>query len=229
MAGSWVCRFFQSTLGLKVLMAATGVVLFGYTVGHVLGNLLLFAGPAKLGAPARIDAYAALLKANPGLLWGVRILLLASVVAHIAAAVRLHRIRTSARPVGYLVVTPRRSSYASRTMFWSGPILGLFVVYHLLHFTVGVVHPDHAHFDGHAVFHNVVEGFRVPVVAGVYIIAMLALGFHLSHGVWSMLQTIGVNRPNWETPLRRLSILFGVVVCGGFISIPLAVLLGFGR
>jgi succinate dehydrogenase / fumarate reductase cytochrome b subunit len=229
MADSWVCRFFGSTLGLKVLMAVTGVVLFGYTVGHVLGNLLIFAGKGTEGAPARIDAYAAMLKANPGLLWGVRILLLVSVVAHIVAAVKLNRIRGLARPVGYLVVTPRRSTYSSRTMFWSGPIVGLFVVYHLLHFTVGLAHPDHPHFDGHAVFHNVVQGFRSPVVAFVYIAAMLALGLHLSHGLWSMLQTIGVNRPNWETALRRLSILFGVVVCGGFILIPLAVLLGFGR
>jgi len=229
MAGSWVCRFSKSTLGLKVLMAVTGVVLFGYTVGHVLGNLLIFAGKGSPGVPARIDAYAAMLKGNPALLWGVRILLLASVVAHIAVAVKLHRLRTSARPVGYQVVTPRQSTYASRTMFWSGPIVGLFVVYHLLHFTVGVVHPSHPNFEGHAVFQNVVQGFQVPVVALVYIAAMLALGFHLSHGLWSMLQTIGVNRPNWETALRRLSILFGVVVCGGFISIPLAVLLGFGR
>jgi succinate dehydrogenase / fumarate reductase cytochrome b subunit len=217
MDGSYVSRFSRSTIGLKVLMALTGVILFGFVVAHVSGNLLVFAGPAKM------NGYAAMLKASAVVLWGARIVLLASVVTHIASAVKLYKRRGEARPVAYGLKEPHGSTYASRTMIWSGPILALFIIYHLMHFTVGNAHPK---FEPHDAYHNVVIGFSYPAVAGAYIISMLALGIHLSHGVWSMLQTIGVNRPNWECALRRLAILFGVAVCGGFISIPVAVLLG---
>jgi succinate dehydrogenase / fumarate reductase cytochrome b subunit len=111
-------------------------------------------------------------------------------------------------------------------MIMSGPILALFVIYHLMHFTIGNVHPD---FKPEDAYHNVIAGFSHAPVALVYILAMLSLGLHLSHGVWSLLQTVGVNRPQWECKLRALAILFGVLVCGGFISIPVAVLLGYGR
>jgi succinate dehydrogenase / fumarate reductase cytochrome b subunit len=217
MDGSFLCRFTRSNIGLKVLMALTGVILSGFVVAHVSGNLLVFAGPAKM------NGYAAMLKASAVVLWGARLILLASVVTHIVSAVKLYKRRGDARPVSYGLKQPHGSTYASRTMIWSGPILSLFIIYHLLHFTVGNAHPK---FDPHDAYQNVVIGFSYPAVAIVYIIAMLALGLHLSHGVWSMLQTIGVNRPNWECALRRLAILFAVAVCGGFISIPVAVLLG---
>lgn len=217
MEGSHLCRFTRSNIGLKVLMALTGFILFGFTVAHVSGNLLVFAGPAKM------NAYAQLVKSNAGVLWGARLVLLASVVAHIISAVKLYKRRSDARPVAYAVKQPHGSTYASRTMIWSGPILSLFILYHLMHFTIGNAHPK---FDEHDAYRNVVVGFSSLPVAAAYIIAMVCLGLHLSHGVWSLLQTLGVNRPNWECALRRLAILFGVAVCGGFISIPLAVLLG---
>jgi succinate dehydrogenase / fumarate reductase cytochrome b subunit len=220
MAGSHLCRFLQSTIGLKVLMALTGFILFGFTVAHVSGNLLVFAGAEKM------NGYAQMLKANAGVLWGARLVLLASVAVHIVSAVKLTARKAAARPVPYGVKEPHGSTFASRTMIMSGPILGLFVAYHLMHLTVGNLHP---HFDPHDAYHNVIEGFSHAPVALVYIVAMLALGLHLSHGVWSLLQTLGVNRPNWEKTLRRLAVLFGVLVCGGFISIPVAVLCGYGR
>ena len=216
MGGTYLGRFFGSTIGLKVLMALTGFVLFGFTVAHVSGNLLVFAGAEKM------NAYAHLLKASAAVLWGARAVLLLSVAVHVVSAIKLTKRRAEARPVAYGLKEPHGSSYASRTMIWSGPILGLFVIYHLLHFTVGSVHPKFV--EGMA-FENVVTGFSSAPVALVYIIAMLALGLHLSHGVWSLLQTLGVNRPNWERTLKRAAIGFRVAVSLGFISIPVAVLL----
>jgi succinate dehydrogenase / fumarate reductase cytochrome b subunit len=216
MGGSYLCRFFGSTIGLKVLMALTGLVLFGFTAAHVSGNLLVFAGPEKM------NAYAHMLKASALVLWGARTVLLLSVAIHIVSAIKLTKRRAEARPVPYGLKEAHGSSYASRTMIWSGPILGLFVIYHLLHFTVGSVHPK---FEEGKAFENVVHGFSSAPVALVYIIAMISLALHLSHGVWSLMQTLGVNRPNWEKALKKLAILFGVGVSAGFISIPVAVLL----
>lgn len=219
MQGSRACRFLGSTIGLKVLMAVTGVILFGFVIGHVAGNLLIFAGPKAL------DGYAAALKANPGLTWGVRIVLLLSVLAHIGASVRLARLKDAARPVPYEGKKPHGSTYASRTMMWSGPVVAFFVVYHLLHFTTGHAHPD-PKFDPTAVFHNVVVGLGKPLASGIYVVAMLALGLHLAHGIWSMLQTVGANRPHLETPFRRAAIVVSALIIAGFIAIPLAVLAG---
>jgi succinate dehydrogenase / fumarate reductase cytochrome b subunit len=211
----YLCRFTRSNIGLKVLMALTGVVLAGFVAAHVSGNLLVFAGEAKM------NAYAHMLKANAGVLWGARTILLAAVVLHIVSAIKLYKRRGDARPVAYGFKEPHGSTYAARTMFWSGPILALFIVYHLLHFTVGTVHPK---FDPENAYRNVVIGFSsIPVVV-VYLISMACLCLHLSHGVWSMTQTLGINRPNWEGALRKVAILYGVAITVGFISIPLAVL-----
>ncbi|HLY74090.1 MAG TPA: succinate dehydrogenase cytochrome b subunit [Planctomycetota bacterium] len=212
----YLCRFTRSNIGLKVLMAVTGIVLAGFVAAHVSGNLLVFAGEAKM------NAYAHMLKANAAVLWGARIVLLSSVVLHIVSAIKLYKRRSDARPVAYGLKEPHGSTYAARTMIWSGPILALFIVYHLLHFTVGVAHPK---FDEHNAYRNVVIGFSSLPVVAAYVIAMGCLCLHLSHGVWSLMQTIGVNRPNWECALRRLAIVYGIAVCGGFVSIPLAVLL----
>src|SRR5262245_14940884 len=165
-----VPRFVTSTIGQKVVMAVTGVILFGFTIGHMLGNLQVYQGPEKL------NAYAAFLKATPALLWGTRSVLLVSVILHIWAAVSLSQKNHQARPVAYAGRRWREGSYAARTMMWSGPILGLFIVYHLLHFTTGQAHP---HFDEHDVYANFVIGFQDPRASAVYIVAMVALGFHL--------------------------------------------------
>jgi succinate dehydrogenase / fumarate reductase cytochrome b subunit len=218
MADTTLCRFMRSTLGLKGVMALSGAVLTGFVAVHMAGNLLVFAGPEKM------DAYAAMLKASPAVLWGARIFLLASVVAHGASAVILaRRSRAEARPVPYAVKGNHGSTYAARTMILGGPLLAAFIVYHLLHYTVGTVHPN---FAAHKVFNNVVIGFSNPLVVLVYLVAMAALCAHLGHGVWSMLQTLGVNRPHWEKALRLGSIAFGVAVAAGFSAVPLAVLVG---
>jgi succinate dehydrogenase / fumarate reductase cytochrome b subunit len=149
--------------------------------------------------------------------------LLAAVIAHIWAAWSLTRTNWSARPVPYKVVTPDASTYASRTMRWSGPILLLFIVYHLLHFTIGTVHP--AFVDGD-VYRNVIVGFSVWPVTLFYVIAMLALGLHLRHGAWSMLQTLGASHPKWDGLRNAAATVFTVIVVLGFLSVPLAVLAG---
>jgi succinate dehydrogenase / fumarate reductase cytochrome b subunit len=223
MDGSYLCRFTRSNIGLKVLMAVTGVVMFGYLIGHVTGNMLIFKGPAA------INAYSQFLHESKGLLWGTRVLLLAAVVVHLWATIRFVGLRNEARPVAYDVKVPHGSTWAARTMFWSGPVIALFIVYHILHLTTGTVHPSfHANPETHHVdvYQNLVEGFQRPLASGLYIVAMLAIGLHLSHGLWSMLQTVGVNRPNWEPTLKKLAVFAAVVICGGFIAVPVAVLLG---
>lgn len=200
-------------------MAASGLVLYGFVIAHMIGNLQVY-----LGAEA-INAYGEFLQSflhGQGI-WIARATLLLAVGLHVWAAVALTLGNWSARPAGYREWQARESTYASRTMVWSGPLLALFIVYHLAHFTVGSAHPDFVRGD---VYRNVVVGFQNPFAAGFYILAMLALGLHMYHGFWSMLQTLGLSQPRWNRIRRGLSLLLAFVVVAGNVSIPLAVLLG---
>ena len=212
--------FVGSTIGRKVVMAVTGVALFGFVFLHMLGNLQMF-----LPDHGAIDRYGRFLREtlHGGGIWVARMVLLVAVMAHLAAAWSLTRTSWKARPIPYKVVTPNASTYASRTMRWSGPIVGLFIIYHLLHFTVGAVHP--AFVDGE-VYRNVIVGFSVWPVSLFYVIAMLALGLHLRHGAWSMLQTLGASHPRWDGVRNLAATVFTVIIVLGFISVPLAVLAG---
>jgi succinate dehydrogenase / fumarate reductase cytochrome b subunit len=209
--------FLASTIGRKVVMAVTGVVLFGFTIGHMLGNLQVYQGPEKL------NAYAAFLKATPALLWGTRAILLVSVLLHIWAAISLARQNDRARPVPYAARRWREGSYASRTMMWSGPLLGLFIVYHLLHFTTGTAHPQ---FDEHDVYGNFILGFQQVPASIVYIVAMVALGFHLWHGAFSFFQSLGLRNPAWVRGLRTFATVTTLIVTLANLSFPIAVLAG---
>jgi succinate dehydrogenase cytochrome b subunit len=213
-----VTTFWRSTVGKKIVMALTGAIGWGYLIAHMTGNLLVFRGAAK------IDAYAGFLKSNLGLLWTVRSILLVAVIAHIVAAFQLARISQKSRPIGYKRWRPVGSDFASRTMRWTGPIVGIFIVYHLLHFTLGTVHPD---FHAGQVYHNITTGFHVWYASAFYIVAMLALFGHLYHGTWSMFQSVGVNHPKYNRLVRTLATIISVLIVLGFISIPVAVLLGF--
>ena len=214
---SLVVAFWDSTVGKKIVMAVTGAIGVGYLIGHVAGNLLIYQGPA------RIDAYAAFLKSNPGLLWATRAILLLAVSLHIIAAFQLARISQKSRPVAYKRRRAVGSDFASRTMRWTGPVIGIFIVYHLLHFTTGTIHP---HFHEGQVYHNVTTGFRVWYISAFYIVAMLALLAHLYHCAWSMFQSLGLNHPKYNQLVRALATIVTVVVVIGFTSIPVAVLLG---
>ena len=158
-----------------------------------------------------------------GALWVARAVLLLSVALHIWSAWRLTVINRAARAVGYREVERRESTYASRTMRWSGVILLLFIVYHLLHMTTGTVHPSFVH---GAVTHNFVSGFRVPWVTAFYVLAMVCLGLHMYHGVWSMLQTLGLNHPRYNHLRHAFATFVTAVVVAGNIAMPLAALAG---
>jgi succinate dehydrogenase / fumarate reductase cytochrome b subunit len=209
--------FYSSSIGKKVVMAITGLILFGFVIGHMLGNLQVFIGANQM------NAYAAVLKANVALLWGVRILLLVAVLWHIVAAIQLTRMSQRSRPEGYHYKDIIQADYAARTMRWSGPIIAVFVIYHLLHFTAGSVHPQ---FDVHDVYRNVIIGFHLWPVALFYMVAMIALAFHLWHGVWSMFQTLGLINPKSDRIIRRIAAIATLAIAIGFISVPTAVLAG---
>lgn len=213
-------RFWQTTVGKKAVMATTGIILFGFVVGHLLGNLQIYQGPEKL------NHYATTLRNLAPLLWGTRILLLVSVVLHIWSSFQLWLLQRDARPVGYVKKANLNSTLASRTMYWSGPIILAFVIFHILHFTLGTVHPG-GPFDEHNVYNNVVTGFQVWPVSLFYIIAMVMLCYHLYHGLWSMFQTLGFSHPIYTPWLQRFAKVFAILIAVGNISIPVAVLTGF--
>ncbi len=203
-------------------MAITGAILFLFVIGHMLGNLQVFAGPDKL------NGYGRFLHGVPEILWAVRVVLIASVVLHIWASVELAVRKTRARPVGYTQKENIASSYASHTMYWSGPIILAFVIYHLLHLTAGVIHPGGDFIDAD-VYHNVVSGFQVWYVSAWYIFSMILLGFHIRHGAWSMFQSVGINHPRHTPILKNAALTLAIVIVAGYISIPLSVMLGLIR
>ncbi|MCC6131881.1 MAG: succinate dehydrogenase cytochrome b subunit [Acidobacteria bacterium] len=207
----------SSSVAKKAVVALTGLVLYGFVFVHMMGNLQLYAGPEK------INAYAKLLKANPPILWGARLFLLVAVSIHIILTIQLALKNKAARPVGYAGQDFQAASFASRTMIWSGPIIGFFILFHLLHLTVGSVHPDFSHTD---VYANVVKGFQSAPVAGFYILAMILLGFHLHHGAFSLLQTLGLRFPKYEKQAKLLlgAVTYAIVAMN--ISFPVAVLAG---
>jgi succinate dehydrogenase / fumarate reductase cytochrome b subunit len=212
--------FGWSTVGRKVIMAVTGFILFGFILAHLTGNLLLYRGPEAM------HSYAVFLRSflhGTGL-WAARTGLIISAVLHVWSATSLTLQSWAARPVGYRRWTARDSTYASRTMRWSGVILLAFIIYHLLHFTFGTVHPD---FQELQPYHNVVAGFRVLPVSLFYIVAMVLLGLHLDHGVWSMLRTLGLSHPRYARWARLAAAGFAIVVVVGNISFPIAVLAGW--
>lgn len=207
-------------------MAATGAVLFLYVVAHALANLKIFFGPASL------DGYGVWLRtlAQPafgygGLLWGARTVLLAALVLHVTAAVQLARRARRARPVGYTRRTAVQGSYPARTMRWGGVLIFLFVVYHVLDITTGTLNPHGVPGDD---YRNVVADFqRWPVVLA-YTAAILALGLHLRHGVWSALQSLGSTLAA-RRAARITALVSAVGICAAFLSVPFAVITGVLR
>ena len=213
-------RFWDSTIGKKVIMAVSGLILFLFVLGHMLGNLQVFEGPEQF------NRYAQLLRILPEALWGVRFVLLAMVVLHIVTAVQLALRKKKARPIGYEVKKNTISSYASRTMYWSGPIVLAFIIYHLLDLTFGAANPNFIEGD---VYHNVIASFSNPIVTVWYILSMLLLAVHLRHGAWSMFQTLGVSHPRHNKILKQGAVVFAVVIFVGFIAVPVGVLAGVVR
>jgi succinate dehydrogenase / fumarate reductase cytochrome b subunit len=212
-----VLGLYRTTVGKKAVMAVTGAILFGFVVVHMIGNLQIY-----LGAEA-IHAYAVKLRAVPGLLFIARAVLLAAVVLHIAAAVALAGRNSEARPVRYRHA--RRdvtTTYAARTMVWGGAILVLFIVYHLLHLTLGYG----PYYDPQAVYNNVVYGFLDWRISTFYIVAQLFLGLHLWHGGWAWFGSLGLASPRFARARRAFATGLAVAVVLGNVAIPLSVMAG---
>lgn len=227
-------QFFQSSLGKKYVMAVSGFLLFGFVIVHMVGNLQIFLGPKPL------NRYAHFLQSTPELLWPARIGLLTLVGLHIWSAVRLSAENKAARPLAYAGnPAPVAASYASRTMLMSGVIVAAFILYHLLHFTVQTPsvnltgHDFKTLFDSQTnhrdVFRMMVIGYSNAWVSGFYVLAMALLCLHLSHGVSAMFQSVGLRNERSEKWIDRAARAAAAIIFIGNSSIPIAVLLGYGR
>ena len=217
----------RSLMGKKIMMAVTGLILFLFVVGHLFGNLKVFEGADKFNAYAEgLRTVGAPFFGRGQLLWIVRIVLLLAVGVHAWAALLVTRASARARTVGYERLESQETTYAARTLRWGGVLLILYIVYHLLDLTFGRVNPG---FVPGNVYHNLVVSFSAWPVATGYIVAMLVLGLHLYHGLWSAFQTLGLNRPPTYGWRRGLAGLVAVAITGGYITIPVAVLLGAVR
>jgi succinate dehydrogenase / fumarate reductase cytochrome b subunit len=216
-APSWAVSAWQSYVGRKALMAATGLVMFAYLLAHVAGNLQAFAGPVRL------DHYAEQLRAFPALLWAIRAVLLVSLLVHVVAGGDLYLHRRQARPIDYREWRAAGSTPAARTMALSGLLILGFVVYHLLDLTFGVVNPD---FRAGQVFHNVVVSFGRAAAVLLYLGALVGLAFHLWHGLYAASQSLGASSRALTPGIRRAAAALATIVTVGFAAVPLAVVFG---
>ncbi|HJL14708.1 MAG TPA: hypothetical protein RMH99_03575 [Sandaracinaceae bacterium LLY-WYZ-13_1] len=206
----------HTTIGWKVLMATSGLVLSGWVLLHMLGNLLVFAGPATM------NGYAAALQGGP-LLWLQRAVTLGAAAVHVTGAAVLTRRARRARSARYRRrLRPRASTASSRSMRWGGVATGLFVLYHVAHI-YGPLHARHVPGDVH---HNLVAGLADPVVGALYALAAIVLGLHLHHGTWSLARTLG-HDGRFEVGVRRLSAGFTAVVTIGFLAPCVAAMAGW--
>ena len=214
----------SSSVGKKILMAVSGLVLYGFVVGHMVGNLKVYMGREEFNHYAEgLRSFGQPFFAHGQLLWLVRIVLLAALIVHIAAVVKLAAKSKAARKHAYKKFDGLEFSYASRTMLWGGILVLGFVIYHLMHLTFGNVHPNFIPGDA---YNNFVVGFQQVPVSIAYIALMIPLGMHMYHGFWSMLQTLGANNPKYNRARRPIALLLSLGVVLLNISFPLAVLFG---
>ncbi len=216
----------KSTIFAKTMVAITGLIMYGFVLGHLVGNLLIFQGPQAL------NEYGQFLIDLGGGLWIARIVLLVSVIAHIYFTLTLNSRNKAARKVDYKDYQPRKSTLASRWMVTAGITVLLFIILHLLHFTWGVLPVVDEQFtlvDGrivHDIYSMVIAGFKNPIYTVVYILAILGLALHLKHGFHSMFQTLGIHGKDLTPKLQKAGLLLAVVIALGYISIPLGVNFG---
>jgi succinate dehydrogenase / fumarate reductase cytochrome b subunit len=229
---NFVCNLFCSSLGKKYLMAASGVALFLFVVGHMVGNLQVFLGPEA------INRYGHFLQSNVEILWPVRIAMLGIITLHIWSATRLTLENRAARPLPYAQWDPAAASYASRTMMMSGLIVAAFIIYHLLHYTVMVqainftgkdFHnlteslPNHE--ERHDIYRMMILGFQQPLVSLFYLVGVGLLCLHLSHGISAMFQSLGWKKYPYGPCLDRGARCVAAVIFLGYASIPVSILL----
>lgn len=215
----------KTTIGKKVLMALSGIMMLGFSVGHLSGNLKAFASAQAF------NDYAAWLRTMPTLLWAARIGLLVAFGVHIASAASLWARNRAARPNRYAKKKDLATDYAAKTMYWSGPILFFYIIFHLAHLTLGgAIFGDSAvfgiegyTFDPHNPYNNMVKGFQYWPLVVVYALGVVSLATHLFHGIWSMFQTLGANHKRYNPFRRDVAIGLAVLLGVGFLSIPIAV------
>jgi succinate dehydrogenase / fumarate reductase cytochrome b subunit len=223
-SGPLIVRFYRSAVGKKWVMAVTGIILLGFVLAHMIGNLKLYLSKEE------INLYGEALRNMPGallprtvLLWTIRIVLILAFVFHIHSAVGLTLINRKARPAADRYQSKRdyvAADYASRTMRWTGVIILAFLAFHLMDLTWGNAN---AHFVRGDPYNNLVYSFRRPAIAVVYVLANMALALHLYHGVWSMFQSLGITNPRYNTLRRRFAQGFAAVILIGNVSFPIAV------
>jgi succinate dehydrogenase / fumarate reductase cytochrome b subunit len=214
-----ILKLWQSTIGKKIAMAVSGLLLVGFLVTHVVSNLTIFTDPAHL------DAWGRFLRSTGPLLWIARGGLIALAVIHVVAATQLTLLDRKARPAAYAAAPGKGSRWLALGMRLGGFVLLAFLVIHLMNLTWGNWHPGFMH---GAVGDNVFALFRAwHGVALFYVIAMAFLGLHLGHGIWSSFQTLGLNHPAWNTLRWPLAIVTAVAMAAGFAIIPLAIWLGW--
>lgn len=214
----------RSSIGKKLLMAATGLAFIGFVTGHMLGNLQIFLGPDRL------NSYAETLQHLGALLWVIRLTLAVFLIVHVWTGIQLYLHNRRSRPIRYIREDTVQASVSSRTMIFSGLGILLYVVYHLLHFTFLVTNPEYSglvdaegRFD---VYSMVVLGFGNCWISGVYILASAALALHISHAVPSLFQTLGLGSDTWYRPLKLLGNIAAIILFFGYVSIPVSVLIG---
>ncbi|MEM9695154.1 MAG: succinate dehydrogenase cytochrome b subunit [Myxococcota bacterium] len=215
----------DTSIGKKMVMAVSGLIMFGFLIGHMAGHLQMFLGPTAY------NEYAKFLHDTKPLLWGTRVVLLAAIGAHMVTAAQLYSRNNQARSSRYHVQKDAVTSYAAKAMYLSGPTLLLFIVWHLAHFTLGFSAglyehspPDLAGLPN--IYHNMVQSFAVPWMTAIYIFAQVLVGLHLYHGAWSMFQTLGINHRRYNETLRSSASALALAVVAGFIAVPLAIQAG---
>jgi succinate dehydrogenase / fumarate reductase cytochrome b subunit len=225
------CSFYRSSIGKKWVVAVTGLIMVGFVLAHMLGNLQVFLGPEKL------NTYGAFLQGLGELIWIARIGLLVAVVLHILATIQLTLANRAARPEPYCYKANVQAKLSTRTMAWSGSYILCFIIFHILHYTTHTVVPAYAGFhdvtplglERHDVFRMVIVGFSNIWVSAFYIVGMLLLCSHLSHGIGSLAQTFGIRTKKTACLFSCGGRLLATIIAVGYISIPVAVLAGYGR
>jgi len=217
-----VISLYRTSVGKKFYMAVSGVILIGFLVAHMVGNLKMFMGPEAFNHYAEFlrEVGYPILPHMAGL-WMFRLVLLAAVGLHMLSALQVYLQSRNARGGKYTKEESIVFSYASRTMRWGGVIIITFVVYHILHFTTGSAHPDFIQGDA---YRNVVIGFQNPLVAGAYVVALVMATFHVYHGLWSAFQTVGANHPKYNPCRRPLALVLALLLLVGFLTVPVGVM-----
>ena len=220
-------NFLHSSIGKKVVVAVTGLVLLGFVMAHLAGNLLIFAGQNAL------NAYAEKLRHLGGLLWVARGVLLFSVLIHIVFAIQLAIANRAARPISYKASESIQTTVAAKSMMLSGLAIFAFIVFHLLHFTFRVTHPEISHLTDslgrHDVYSMVVLSFQDRLLAAIYVAAMALLSAHLGHGASSWIQTLGLVKEGSLKTANFVGQVFAVALALGYVAIPTSIYLGWIR